>query len=117
MLRLDSEQGKAMPAPGTEMRTRQVWQVLIAKAMNRQTITYKELASLIGRPRTARFMGHDLDLIADHCREHNMPRIAAIVARQDTGQPGSGFEADSSEVHVAREKVFAYPWFEALPYG
>ena len=32
------------------VRTLQVWQVLVSKAMNRQTITYRKLMAAVGAP-------------------------------------------------------------------
>ena len=96
----------------TTIRTSKVWQVLIARATNRQTLTYGELAKAIGNPGLALGIGHDLDLIADYCRENGLPSLWVIVVNQQTGTSSQ----EPENVGAERERVYAHPWFTVTPY-
>ncbi len=104
--------------PDTELRRRKVWQVLVAKATNRQTITYGDLAAAIGSPaRMAQAIGRaDLDPISDYCREHGLPPLWVIVVNQETGRSGQDAATDL-DTDAERERVFNHPWFAATPYS
>ncbi|MCY4447883.1 MAG: MGMT family protein [Chloroflexi bacterium] len=104
-----------MPTPSREIRTRKAWQVLVARATNRQTITYGELVALIGHPRSARTIGRgDLDPISQYCAENAMPDITAIVVQKSTGRPA--LVRTVKDVDAERELVYEYRWFAATPY-
>ena len=104
-----------MPTPSREIRTRKAWQVLVARATNRQTITYGELVALIGHPRSARTIGRgDLDPISQYCAENAMPDITAIVVQKRTGRPA--LVRTVKDVDAERELVYEYRWFAATPY-
>ena len=67
-------------------RALQIWQILIAKASNRQTLTYGMLAQLLG------FKGADvlapiLGHIMFYCQQNNLPPLTVIVVNQKTGLP------------------------------
>ena len=95
------------------VRTLQVWQVLVSKAMNRQTITYLKLTEAVGAPPGAhRGIGsHHLGPIADYCHEHDLPRLSVLVVSATTGRPS----LDCSDVDTEREKVFDHNWFAEVP--
>ena len=56
------------PMTATQRRALKIWQVLIARASNRQTITYGELARVIGNEVPPPALGRYLDLVADFCQ-------------------------------------------------
>ncbi len=114
--------------PDSELLTRKVWQVLIARATNRQTIQYRQLAVAIGVGHMLRpTLGVHLNRISLHCIEYSMLPLWVIVVRKQTGRPGKGGWPDdiadpekaAKRIDAARERVFAegHKWFAATPYG
>ena len=95
-------------------RARRIWQVLIATARERRTITYGELARAIGRPNLRHVLGSYLDEVAAHCESIRCPRLTVIVVLADTGRPAWPYEID---VDSERERVFGTPWFSVTPIG
>ena len=95
------------------IRTSKVWQVLIARATNRQTLTYGDLAKSIGHPRLGLGIGPCLDRIADYCRRNGLPPLWVIVVNQETGRSSQ----EPENVGAERERVYAHPWFTATPYN
>lgn len=75
-----------------------VWQVLIAKATNRQTINYLALADAIGLKHGAhRSLRNYLDPIANHCCAMSLPVLTVVVVSLQTGRPSevpNGLDAD-----------------------
>ena len=59
-------------------RARQIWCILIGHAHRRQTITYGELADLLGY-RGAGTTGGMLGCIAFWCQQHDLPALYTIV--------------------------------------
>lgn len=98
--------------PSEEMRAVQIWQVLIAQATTRRTLTYGILADILGFKGAgvfARLLGH----IMYYCRENKLPPLTVLVVNQDTGLPGDGLT--KVDVDVDRESVFKFPWFHVVP--
>jgi hypothetical protein len=93
-------------------RALQVWQILIALAANRQTITYRALAEKIGYSR-ADFMAHILGHIMYYCSQNELPGLTALVVYKDGGQPGSGFV--TTDPNVERERVYGEDWYAMFP--
>ena len=98
--------------PHLEHRALQIWQILIAKAHARQTITYGMLADMLGFEGAGtmdRMLGH----IAAYCALHDFPLLNTLVVGKDSGVPTDGaFGRDPNE---ERELVFNYPWFRVYP--
>jgi hypothetical protein len=70
-------------------RALQIWLILICKASNRQTLTYKMLAEQIGFKGSgtlAHYLGH----IQAFCFQNNLPPLTVIVVNQVNGLPGAG---------------------------
>ena len=63
--------------------------------MERKTITYGEIADLIGLPKRGNYMakidGIILDEINRHEHSYNRPMLSAVVVRKNTKKPGPGF--------------------------
>ena len=93
-------------------RALQVWQILIALAANRQTITYQVLAEKIGYSR-ADFMAHILGHIMDYCSQSGLRALTALVVYKDGGQPGSGLV--TADPNVERERVYGIDWYAIFP--
>ena len=87
--------------------SRQAWYVLRLRAANRQTITYGELARLVGG--TAESISSAvLYAIGRYCSARNLPDLSSIVVRRDTSMPGYSSDA---KLHDERlREVFAYDW-------
>lgn len=96
-----------------EERALQIWQVLSGAARNRQTLTYEMLDDLIGMG-GAYVLSPPLNLVAKHCRQHDLPPLTVLVVGKATGEPGAGYAAVSG-VGVDREQVFNYAWYRLPP--
>ncbi len=98
--------------PTHPTRALQIWQILIAKASNRQTLTYGMLAQLLGFKGAgvlAPILGH----IMFYCQQNNLPPLTVIVVNQKTGLPGEGLT--DADLNADREAVFKYDWFDLYP--
>lgn len=93
-------------------RALQIWQILIACAHQRQTLTYGNLAKILGfqgAGTLAPILGH----LMYFCHQHNLPPLTVIVVNQETGLPGNGLVG--ANLNADREKVFDYNWFGLYP--
>jgi alkylated DNA nucleotide flippase Atl1 len=98
--------------PSHSTRALQIWQILIAKASNRQTLTYGQLAKILGfqgAGTLAPILGH----IMYYCQQENLPPLTVIVVNQKTGLPGDGLT--NADLNADREAVFQYDWFGVFP--
>lgn len=95
-----------------ESRAVQIWQILIGKAHNRQTITYGQLANLLSFPDGAAVaMAQLLDPIMCFCIQNSLPSLTILVVNDKTGSPGKGLIFEGAE-NSEREKVFKHNWFD-----
>jgi hypothetical protein len=99
--------------PTNATRALQIWQILISKAHNRQTLTYGILANLLGFE-GAGTLGRPLAHIMNYCHQNELPPLTVLVVNQETGLPGTGFTT-TIDLHVEREAVFDYNWFGIVP--
>ena len=100
--------------PLNASRAVQIWQILISKAHNRQTITYGILADLLGFKGAGVFadkLGH----IMYFCIQNNLPHLTVLVVNEKTGKPGEGFTEIVSDLDVERENVFKRNWYDLCP--
>ena len=95
-----------------EERAVQIWQVLLARAANEQTITYKALAAAIDDDMLPKFLAKPLDCIYYYCEQQRLPRLTVLVVRTGAGRPAGD---DWGDVDKARQKVFAEKWFRRRP--
>jgi len=93
-------------------RAVQLWQVLIAAAHQRQTLTYSLLAERVGLG--AAQLAEPLAMVARYCAARQFPPLTVLVVQADVGRPGAGFRW-ASDVDFAREAVCQHPWFTLLP--
>ncbi len=101
------------PLMSVSQRACQIWAVLAWAAKHRQSITYPELAQLIGVPTVA--LGQLLEPIHSYCSLKNLPYLTILVVQRDTGYPGLGFTGVLVEKYAEETaKVFLFDW---LKYG
>src|SRR5262245_49584794 len=100
--------------PTNATRAVQIWQILVAKASNRQTITYGELADILEWG-GAGVLGRPLGHIMYYCQQNGLPPLTVIVVGKAKGSPGDGLDVLPSEQNSAREKVFKHNWFDIIP--
>lgn len=93
-------------------RSLQIWQILIAYAHHRRTLTYGQLAKILGfqgAGTLAPILGH----LMYFCQQRRLPPLTVIVVNQETGLPGNGLVG--ADLNADREKVFDYNWFGLYP--
>lgn len=97
-----------MPQINQTERARQAWQVLIAVAKARETITYGGLGAIIGvHHRAIRYV---LSPIQDYCLESRLPPLTILMVN-GSGRPGTGFIAhDPNDLESGLEAVWSFPW-------
>jgi hypothetical protein len=114
MVTFDELAKEAEVGEKSAVRALQAWIYLIAKASNRQLVTYKELCKLMGY-QNAKPLGWILGCIMFYCEQNDLPPLTIIVVNEK-GVPGSGFTSVNwEEYHQAREEVFSYPWYKLVP--
>jgi len=93
-------------------RASQIWQILVHKAADRETVTYGEVADLmgIGSPRG---LGAFLDYIKRYCSANRLPPLHVLVVSKATGAPGKGLRVVDFEAE--RDRVFDFNWFALAP--
>jgi len=96
-------------------RAAQIWQVLISAAHNRQTITYEQLARLIGMGDKGYLITGGvkgpLGRVTWYCERKEYPPLTCLVVSKNTGRPGTEF----SNLDVQREEVFEKRWLSLPP--
>jgi alkylated DNA nucleotide flippase Atl1 len=93
-------------------RAMQVWMILAAAAHERRTLTYGQVAGLLGYE-GAGVLAQTLGLIMNYCHRNNLPPLTILVVNQDTGLPGEGLTTIEN-LNQDREAVFRHNWY-ALP--
>lgn len=93
-------------------RALQIWQILIGRAHQRQTVTYAELARLMGM-KGAGVLSRMLDPVRLVCDAHGLPPLTILVVNATTGLPGEGLP--QAELHAERERVFRHDWNAIYP--
>jgi hypothetical protein len=99
--------------PTLAARALQIWQILIGKSHNRQSVTYKILSKLLGYGGSgvlSRQLGH----IMFFCAQNDLPPLTSIVVNEKTGLPGEGIEL-KGDLNVVREEVYNYDWYGLCP--
>jgi hypothetical protein len=91
-------------------RAVQTWLILVGAAHDRQTITYKRLANMIGY-RSGIIITQILGHILYYCQDNDLPLLTVLVVNEKTGIPG--FDYDDPDAR--REEVFAHKWYDDWP--
>ena len=100
--------------PSNASRAIQIWQILISKAHNRQTITYGNLADLLGFEGAGVFadkLGH----VMYFCKQNNLPHLTVLVVNEKTGKHGEGLTEIVGDINVERENLIKYNWYVLYP--
>ncbi len=93
-------------------RAAQIWQVLVAAAHDRRTLTYAIVAERIGIEPNQ--LAQPLGMVARYCSLRQLPPLTVLVVQVDVGRPAAGFSW-ASDVDYAREAVFQQGWFSLRP--
>jgi hypothetical protein len=103
------------PHSTSENRAVQAWQILVGKAMNRQTVTYLGLSHLMFGHDAAGVLGTILGHIAFWCEEQGLPKLNTIVVGKGRGTPGEGIPLDPAALDAERERVYDKNWYDICP--
>ena len=106
---------KFNPTSSHPARAVQAWQILVNKAMNRQTITYRDLSRLMYRRTAAGVLNSVLGHIAFYCADNRLPPLTSIVVGMTSGTPAHNIPLDLTAVDQSREKVYGYDWYGLYP--
>lgn len=89
--------------------------ILVGAAMNRQTLTYEGLSVKMYQKKAAGVLDKILGHIAFYCIEQGLPPLTAIVVGKGRGTPGQDIPLDAAALDGARERVYAYDWYDEYP--
>ena len=105
--------------PNGSPQQRRIWDVLIGKALKRQTTTFQEVARLAGmNPRFAPAVAAALDPIAAYCCSSDLPLLPALVLPQDGTTPSGlvpWLNRLGQTLAEAQEAVFDFEWCGSQP--
>lgn len=89
-------------------RASRAWPVLATVAKSGKTITYGELAKVLGiHHRPIRYV---LGVLQDYCLAEGLPPLTILVVNQ-SGEPGPGFIAHSfDDLEAGYEEVWGHNW-------
>jgi hypothetical protein len=96
-------------------RAVQAWQILVGKAMNRQTVTYAGLGELMFKREAAGVLDKILGHVAFYCNDNNLPPLTSIVVGKRRGTPGADIPIDLTTLDKQREKVYGWDWYNVYP--
>jgi alkylated DNA nucleotide flippase Atl1 len=100
-----------MPIMTKGQRAAQLWPLLAWVATHKQTISYGDIAKLIGTPSAA--IGQFLEAIQSYCLLNDLPPLTVVVVKKETGVPGDGFVGDHFERGL--ERVHSHHWLDQRP--
>lgn len=103
------------PTAENPVRAVQAWQILVGKAMNRQTVTYEGLSKLMYGKEAAGVLAGILGHIAFYCEDNNIPPLTTIVIEKATGKPGDRIPVDPARIDEQRENVYRHDWYNIYP--
>ena len=103
------------PSSSHPARAVQAWQILVGKAMNRQTITYEGLSILMYQKPSQGVLDKILGHIAYYCIDNGIPALTSIVVGKRRGTPGKDIPIDLSTIDEQREMVYDYDWYNLYP--
>ena len=86
------------PSATHAARAVQAWQILVGKAMNRQTITYEGLSRLMYGKDAAGVLNRILGHIAFFCIDSGLPPLTSIVVGKRRETPGEEIPIDPATI-------------------
>lgn len=95
-------------------RAIQAWLILLGVAMNRQTITYKDLSIKMYEHYAGGTLAEVLGHIAFYCNANGLPPLTCLVVNKETGLPGIGIPV-SADLNMLREEVYQFDWYSIFP--
>jgi hypothetical protein len=98
--------------PHIPHRAVQIWQILVGKAHNRQTLPYEMLAKLLGYGGAGMLGGH-LEPVALYCRQNGLPPLTTLVVEKYSGLPS--VDLTDNDPNEDREAVFQRNWYSIYP--
>ena len=96
-------------------RAVQAWQILVGRAMSRQTLTYLGLSQLMYQKNASGVLDKILGHIAWYCIDNKLPALTSIVVGKGRGTPGTDIPLKPSQIDAHREEVYEYDWFNVHP--
>src|SRR5256885_16260214 len=93
------------PTSERSARAVQAWQILVGKAMNRQTLTYDDLSVLMYEKHAPGVLDRILGHVAYYCIDEGLPPLTSIVVGKRRGQPGDDIPVDPTTLDQQREEV------------
>jgi hypothetical protein len=106
---------KFNPSSTMAARAVQAWQILVAQAMTRQTLTYDDLGKLMFQKKAAGVLDKILGHVAFFCNDHKLPPLTSIVVGKGRGTPGPGIPVTQARMDKEREKVYKRDWYDIYP--
>lgn len=103
------------PSSKHPARALQAWIILVGAAMNRQTLTYEGLSVKMFQRKAAGVLDKILGHVAFYCIEQGLPPLTSIVVGKGRGTPGQDIPLDPAALDGARERVYAYDWYDEIP--
>jgi hypothetical protein len=85
-----------------------IWDVLISRAANKQTLTYKALSEEVNVHHRA--LRHALEVIQEFCQTNKLPHLTALVVNSTTGVPGAGNNLDDSQLEKEYQRIYIFNW-------
>jgi len=107
---------KFNPTSENPARAVQVWEILVGKAMNRQSVTYEILSELMYGKKAPGVLNSVLGHVAYYCEDNGLPPLTVLVVGESSGIPGEGFRViDADKRDEYREQVFGCNWYDIYP--
>lgn len=94
-------------------RAMQIWQILIAAAYDRRTLTYQQVGQCLGIKGGGVF-AQSLGLIMNYCQQKKLPPLTCLVVNKTTGLPGLGLTTVTN-LPKDRESVYKFNWYGRPP--
>lgn len=89
-------------------RAAAIWEVLISRAAENKTLTYKSLSEEVNVHHRA--LRHALEVIQGYCQINKLPHLTALVVNSTTGVPGAGNNLDDSQLEKEYQRIYNYNW-------
>src|SRR5229473_2245008 len=103
------------PTSENPARAVQAWQILVSRAMNRQTMTYEGLSELMYGKQAAGVLASILGHIAFYCEDSQIPALTTLIVIKGQGKPGYRIPVTPERIDDEREKVFQCDWYNIYP--
>ena len=103
------------PTAEQPARAVQAWQILVSRAMNRQTLTYEGLSALMYGKQAAGVLAQILGHVAFYCKDNQLPPLTTLVVVKGEGKPGERIPVEPTRIDAEREGVYQFDWYNLYP--